>query len=254
VTISDSSPAVDEHLVEPETRQEMVRGVLLEVAPSCPGRADMRASLSYLVNTLAVPGYVAALNLLTRAGPRSDFATDVCVRREGEDPQTGRRYLEELAFVLVSEQEQEPPHLQWRMEDLSKRGVRRLFAVFVDDGKVCEWSHANQGFVPLPTDGALEDPALVIPLPLGALFGSNEDQNGVVLSALWAKDNPKLKKLVLAHGLREAIRCILKIGRRFSLDASQEAKLDACSDTDRLERWLLPALTISSVDELLELP
>ena len=140
------------------------------------------------------------------------------------------------------------------MVDLSLRGVRRLFAVFVDEGKICEWSAADQGFVPLPTDGELEDPALVIPLPLRALFGSKLDQNDVVLSALWAKDNPVLKQLMFAQGLREAMRCILMIGRRLPLDASQEAKLDACSDADRLERWLLASLTVSSVDELLELP
>ena len=50
-----------------------------------------------------------ALNLLTRAGPLSDFVTDVSLRREGTDPQTGRRYPEELAFVVVSEQD--PQHL-----------------------------------------------------------------------------------------------------------------------------------------------
>ena len=50
VTISESSPAVDEQLVEPGTREEMVRGVRMEVLPSCPGRADMRASLSYVID------------------------------------------------------------------------------------------------------------------------------------------------------------------------------------------------------------
>ncbi|MCA9696019.1 MAG: hypothetical protein KC431_00755, partial [Myxococcales bacterium] len=236
---------------EPGTREEMIRGERIEVAQSCPARADMRASLSYVMRTLAASGYVVAIQLLTRAGPSSDFATDVSVRRQGEDPQTGRRYLEELAFVVVSEQEQEPPHLQWRMEDLSLRGVRRLFAVFVDEGKVCEWSHADQGFVPLPADGALEDPALVIPLPLGALFGSTADRDDVVMSALWAKGNPMLKQLMFASGVRDAIRCIFR-GRGLPLGEPQKVRLEACSDVERLERWLMASLT-ASIDDLLEL-
>ena len=35
-------------------------------------------------------GYVASTELLTRTEVESDFATDVCVRREGVDPGTGR--------------------------------------------------------------------------------------------------------------------------------------------------------------------
>jgi len=37
-------------------------------------------------------------DLLTRAGPGSDFATGTCIRRSGIDPRTGSRYLEEVAF------------------------------------------------------------------------------------------------------------------------------------------------------------
>ncbi len=49
-------------------------------------------------------GYVASPELLTRTETESDFATDVCVRREGVDPQTGGRHLEELAFEVANTQ------------------------------------------------------------------------------------------------------------------------------------------------------
>ncbi len=34
----------------------------------------------------------------------SDFATDVCVRKDGVDPETGGRYLEELSFEVAHTQ------------------------------------------------------------------------------------------------------------------------------------------------------
>jgi len=251
LSLREAPLAVDDHLFEPWTREEMVRGERMEVLPSSPDRVVMREGLSYVIETLAVSGYVVALNLLTRAGPSSNFATDVSVRREGKDPQTGRRYLEELAFVVVSEQE--PRHVEWRMEDLSLRGVRRLFAVFVDEVKICEWSANDRCLVPLAMDSELIDPALAIPLPPRALFGSAADRSSVLLSARWAKGDPVLKRLMFAWGMRDIARRFLN-ARGIGLDAQQEATLDACRDADRLERWALASLTVSSVDELLDLP
>lgn len=49
-------------------------------------------------------GYVGSTDLLTRAAPSSDFATDTCIRRDGIDPATNTRYLQELAFEVVNEQ------------------------------------------------------------------------------------------------------------------------------------------------------
>ncbi|NJN64310.1 MAG: hypothetical protein HC882_05120 [Acidobacteria bacterium] len=74
----------------------------MEVLPSCPGRADMRASLSYVIDALAASGYVVALNLLTRAGPSSDFATDVSVRGVAKgSPLVKRRGMREIARGLL---------------------------------------------------------------------------------------------------------------------------------------------------------
>ena len=70
-----------------------------------------------------------------------------------------------------------------------------------------------------------------------------------MMSAEWAKADPVVKM----RGMREIARRLLTT-RGLHLDAQQEAKLDACSDVDRLERWALASLTVSSVNELLELP
>lgn len=66
---------------------------------------------------------MGSTELLTRVGPKSDFATDLCIRREGIDADTGRRYLEELAFEVVSEQPLRD--ITDKTEDLLARGVRR---------------------------------------------------------------------------------------------------------------------------------
>jgi len=78
------------------------------LAPRGPGRSpspsgarenlrDSRSSTRRLD-----PSHPVSTELLTRAGPRSDFATDTCVCRSGIDPRTGSRYLEELAFERES--------------------------------------------------------------------------------------------------------------------------------------------------------
>ena len=60
--------------------------------------------LDYVLRAHVAPGYRAAADLLTRHDEDSDFASDACVLKEGVDPATGRRYLEEIAFEVVSEQ------------------------------------------------------------------------------------------------------------------------------------------------------
>ena len=100
------------------------------------------------------------------------------MRKQGIDPATGTRYLEELAIEIVSAQSMR--EMIMRMEDLSNRGVRRLLAIFLEPLEVCEWSNAENRFVPLPMDGELEDPTLVCPIPFRALFDSREADNAVV--------------------------------------------------------------------------
>ena len=63
--------------------------------------------------------------LRSSASPRPDTS----VRRAGIDPSTDARYLEELAFEVVSEQSRRD--ITERAEDLARRGVRRLIAIFV---------------------------------------------------------------------------------------------------------------------------
>lgn len=100
-----SLPSVDDHLVEPEvTRDEIIGGRQVVAFPAEEPRATQRCDLRYVVRAHVALGWKSAADLLTRHDQDSDFATDTCVLREGVDPETGGRYLEELAFEVVAEQ------------------------------------------------------------------------------------------------------------------------------------------------------
>ena len=180
-------PYADERLVEPEAREEMVRGERVHASPARPEHADRHSELDYVVRAHVALGYRSSSDLLTRAQPRSDFATDACVRREGIDPRTGSRYLEELAFEVVNEQSAR--EVTTRAEELTLCGVRRIFAIFVKRSEVCEWSLSEAGWRRLALDDLIEDRALVRPVRVRALLDAAEADDAVA-RALKAKDNP----------------------------------------------------------------
>jgi hypothetical protein len=199
-------PGVDEHLVVPErTRDEVVRGRRLVAFPANPPHADQQGKLEFLVEGNVVDDYVSSVELLTRTGPGSNFAADVSVRRKGIDPTTNTRYLEELAFEVVSEQSLRD--ITVRAEDLSNRGVRRVIAIFVKLREVREWDREHNRWRTLPLDGDFRDPTLVRPFKVRALLDSRLGANAVA-RGLEAKDNEEIramKALQLERGRAEGI-------------------------------------------------
>jgi hypothetical protein len=244
-------PRLDEHLVEEGTREEVLRGERLFAAPAREPHADRHCELDYVIRGHVKDGYIAAADMLTRTGPGSEFATDTAVRKRGIDPATRTRYLEELAFEVVSTQSMREMVL--RAEDLTTRGVRRLLAIFVGRGEVFEWSANEHRFVRLPLDSMLDDVTLARPILIRALLDAALADDAVV-DALDAKGNPRLRELKAserAQGLREG--CIgtvvslcrvlgieLDVARRTyveSLDTAALERLVAKLESDR--RWPL---------------
>jgi hypothetical protein len=189
---TEPPPYVDDRLVEPETREELVRGRRVHALPAKAEHADPHSLLDRVIGSHADKGFVTSADLLTHAGPASDFATDVCVRRDGTDPRTGDRYLEELAFEVVHTQSRRS--MTTRAKDLTKCGVRRVFAFFVKTGEVCEWSPPKRRWLPLDLDGSISDPLLVRPIPVRALLDAAEADDAVV-RAMDAKHNPELVRI-----------------------------------------------------------
>jgi hypothetical protein len=212
-------PRVDEHLVEPEvTRDEVVRGQRIQAQPAKEPHADRHTRLDYVTAANVAEGYVVAADLLTRVGPQSDFATDVCVRRDGIDPATGTRYLEELAFEIVSEQSLRS--ITVRAEDLANRGVRRVIAIFVKTDTVREWSPERAEWVTLPSDGVLQDPTLIRPVPIRALLDAGAAHDAVI-DAHDERNSPRMAAIKAAQFAQGAVRGIeqgVEQGRKQALE------------------------------------
>jgi Putative restriction endonuclease len=245
-----SFPNVDDHLVEAEiTRDEIIGGQRVVLSPAKEPHATEHSELGYVVRAHVAPGYGAATDLLTRHDEESDFATDTCVCKKGVDPDTGGRYLEEIAFEVVSEQKER--YVREKALRMHRRGVRRIFAVWVKDQRVCEWSPESRSWRPLEADARIEDPCLVAPLSVAALLDAAAADNAVV-EALAAKGNPEIQRREAA-AVAESILKVLE-ARGVAVSADQGQEILRCRDRDRLDRWLRRAVVASSAGEVTSEP
>jgi hypothetical protein len=252
-------PRLDEHLVVPEvTRDEIIKGRRVVAHPALPAHGDEHSELDFVVRGLVAPGYQVSTDLLTRVGKQSDFASDSSIRKKGDDPATGSRYLEEVAFEVVSTQSE--GDVTEKAEEMHERGVRRIFAIFVKGPRrVCEWSPASRRWMPLGAGARIEDPCLVTPLAVSALLDAALADDAVV-EALKAKRNPEILKLEAAaeargeargkaEGTAEAILEILK-ARGVAVSQAQREEVLRCSDLARLSRWVVRAALAASAEEV----
>jgi hypothetical protein len=246
-----SFPRVDDHLVQPEvTRDEIIGGQRVVASPAKPPHANQHSRLDYVLQAHTAPGYVAATDLLTRHDRSSDFATDACIYKDGVDPETGARYLEEVAFEVVSEQNESL--VTEKASRMHQRGVRRIFTVWVKgQQRVCEWSPESRSWQPLDQSASIEDPLLVAPLSVAALLDAAEADDAVA-EALIAKGNPVLQ----AREASVKAATILQVldARGIAVSSSQRQTILGCSDPDQLDRWVRKAAVASAADEVTSEP
>lgn len=254
------TPGVDLHVVEPETRAELLRGRRIDAAPSLPEHGDPHFRLDVAVGTHVAQGHVGSTDLLTRVADDGDFASDTSVRREGIDPATGHRYLEELAFEVVNTQRLS--EVTAKAEELAARGVRRVFAVFVRRNVVSEWR--DDHWAPIPDDGHIEDRCLAAPLPVAALLRASA-LGAATVRGLLARGEPELLRLLKESeqrgeqrgaqrgrldGQRAALRAIVA-ARGLTLTDAQRDRINACDDLATLDAWVTRAVTSTDVDAVL---
>jgi Putative restriction endonuclease len=244
-------PRVDDHLVQPEiTRDEIIGGQRVVASPAKPPHAKQHSRLDYVLQAHTAAGYAAATDLLTRHDRNSDFATDACIYKDEIDPETGDRHLEEIAFEVVSEQNESL--VTEKAAQMHRRGVRRIFTVWVKGRqRVCEWSPESRSWRPLDQDSSIEDPLLVAPLSVTALLDAAAADNAVA-EALIAKGNPILQARELAARAEAKAQDILEFldARGIAVSPSQRQTILGCSDLDRLDRWVRRAAVASSADEV----
>ncbi|MEZ4409172.1 MAG: hypothetical protein R3A52_22295 [Polyangiales bacterium] len=94
-------PAVDERLVAPEAHAEIIDGRVVRAPGSTEARGTLHAEASRLLAAVVAEGYAGALSMLTRTDALTDIAPDVSVFARGEDPETGGRWLEEIALEVI---------------------------------------------------------------------------------------------------------------------------------------------------------
>jgi hypothetical protein len=251
-------PRVDDHPVEPEvTRDEIVGGHRIIKLPANPPHANQWGRLNYVLLPHVVPGYIAATDLLTRFDQESDFASDTCIYKNGVDPATGARYLEEIAFQVVSEQHEGwATEKAWRMH---RRGVRRIFSIWVETQQVCEWSPESESWHPLEPDIRIADPCLMTPLQVAALLDARKADDAVI-EALVAKGSPAIrdwdaaaKVRVRTEGTAKSILIVLET-RGIPMSEAQRREILGCRDLERLSRWLRRAVLASSAGEVTSEP
>jgi hypothetical protein len=181
-------PEVDERLVAPGTRYEIEDGRVIYVPPAEEPQAKCHANLNSLVLAHRADGYSVAMNMLTRTSRLDDFAPHVSVYPTARNPRTGGRLIEELAFLIASSESFE--RAGRRAAKLGSRGVRRVFAIDVEGGKVLEWSRERGWWRLLDPHAQIEDPALALPLPADAVF--DEDRVDDAIYRAWRKRRPEL--------------------------------------------------------------
>jgi Uma2 family endonuclease len=192
-------PDIDERLVTPGTRYEMLDGELVYVPPAEGPHAIRHSKALALLEAHAGAEFDVACDLLTRTSKTNDLAPDVSVFSRAPDPQTGRRQLAQLAFEVVSTESLS--HAGKKAAELIARGVRRVFAINVERERALEWSSALGTWSMLDTSAYIEDPALATPLPIEALVRATKADDAMA-RALLAKGNPVIKD-VRAQGQAE---------------------------------------------------
>jgi hypothetical protein len=248
---------VDEHEIRPELeRREMIDGEILQTFPAELPHAVQNGDLDYLLRAHLAPGYRVATDLVTRHDWKNDFASDSAVVRDGTDPSTGSRYREELAFEIVSKQNK--AKVTRKAPTMLKRGVDRVFAVFVKTGVVAEWVpdagiKAKGRWVEMAGDAKISHPSLAEPMPVGAILDA-ASADDTVARALAAKGNPVIREIRAegeAKGKAEAIVTVL-VGRGLPPGDAVRRRILGTTDLATLERWLLKAVTVSSPEEVVE--
>jgi Uma2 family endonuclease len=246
-------PDIDDRLVAPETPFEVWDGELVHVPPADPPHGELHLQLAALIEAHTDPAFQAAADLLTRTSKVDDVAPDVSVYPDAPHPKTGRRQLEHLAFEIVSTESLGRASV--KAAKLTRRGVRRVFAIDVDRSRVLEWSAALDTWRELDPAGRIDDPALAVPLPIEAVI-HNAKADDAVARALLARRNPVLVQNRVegraegrAQGKAEAV-IVLLTARGVAVDSATRARILAERDPQRLDRWIVSATSCTQAAEL----
>jgi Uma2 family endonuclease len=262
-------PGIDDRLVEPEARHEMLDGGLVYVSPADRPHARRHAKVIALLEAHASPEFAVGCDQLTRTSEIDDVAPDISVYPDADDPVTGSRQLEQLAFEIVSTESL--GHAATKAAKLTARGVRRVFAIDIERSRALEWSPELGTWQRLDPAGYIEDAALELPLPIAAMLHAARADDEIaralvvrhnpVIEAVRAEDRAAAKAEGKAEGkvegdqegfLRgkaEAVFVVLA-ARRVAVGDAERVRILSEQDPAQLDRWLAKAAICVRIAEL----
>jgi Uma2 family endonuclease len=286
-------PDIDDRLVEPETRYEMLDGELVYVCPADRPHGRRHAKVIALLETHAFAEFEVGCDQLTRTSEVDDVAPDASVYLSAPDPGTGGRQLEQLAFEVVSTESL--GHAGSKAAKLTTRGVRRVFAIDIERSRVLEWSAELGTWRGLDAAGHIEDAALELALPIEAMLHAARADDALA-HALVARRNPVIEAVRaedraagkaegvqegfqegflrgkaeavqegflrgkaegvqegFLRGKAEAVLAVLA-ARNAAVGEAQRVRILGERDPAQLDRWLAEAATCAEVAELFTIP
>ena len=258
-------PDIEDRLVEPETRHEMVDGELVYVSPADRPHARRHAKVIALLEAHALSEFAIGCDQLTRTSEIDDAAPDVSVYLDADDPVTGGRQLEQLAFEVVSTESL--GHAASKAAKLTARGVRRVFAIDIERSRALEWSAELGTWRRLDAAGQIEDAVLELPLPIEAMLHAARADDEIA-RALVARHNPVIEAVraedraaAKAEGVQEgflrgktegkaeAVLLVLA-ARKVAVGDAERERILSEQDPVQLDRWLAEAAICEKVAEL----
>jgi len=240
-------PAVDDHIVVPESHTEMVDGVVYETMGAKEPHATLHLQVARVFAGCLASGYEAAVDMLTRTDEDNDAAPDVSVFPRRRDRKTGGRKLEEIAFEVCDTERY--AHVTTKVKRLAARGVQRLFYVDVDTRTLHEWQHDRGDWVALGAKAEITDRCFRVPIPARALVDRVRADDTVarallaghnrVIAAAIERERSAGHKTGLKVGVvlarREVLRMLLAA---LPLSDDDQRRIDACDDVATLDRWI----------------
>ncbi len=250
---------VDEHMVAPEQRYEVIDGQVVYAAPSYQPHGTAMVDLATLLRSHLKPGYLCAVDMLMRANRFSDFAPDASIFPKAKDPKTGGRKLEELVFEIIDSQPLSDVTRKARL--MMGRGVRKVFCLDLPEKRVLRWSVRKDDWTELGEGSSLSDAqCLVRGIPVRALLNAAEVDEATA-AGLLAKGTITLRLALeqreaegeargKAQGLREGEAKGLREGEK----SMREAIADLCEsygiELTRAHRARLSALELHELSTL----
>lgn len=248
---------MDSHLLAGEQPYELDDGKLVYVPPAEEPHAVSHGALGALLWAHRASDRSVAIDMLTRVSELSERAPDAAIYPAQRDPRTGGRQLEELAFEIMStETRSDAAH---KADQLSKRGVRRVFAIDIVRKRAFEWSAKLEDWTILASNASIEDPALAVPLPISALVDAAHAEAAMV-RAFRERRHPEFiaereegREQGRQEGRVAALRAMLTtllVQKHGPLAPSQVARLEQAGAT-QLERYLDRVLTATTLEDVL---